>query len=103
MPLGFYLAGIAALFVIGTYCLVAKGNMIRLLIGLSILGNAANLGFVALSAYRVVGAFDPLAHAVVIMAIVIEAAVIAVGLTVVMWAYRHYKTLDVRELKRLKW
>jgi len=37
------------------------------------------------------------------MSIVIGGCVIAVGLSLVVNAYRHFKTMDVRKLRRLKW
>jgi len=100
IPLGYYLAGAIALYVIGMYCLAAKRNMIRLVIGIEILINAAHLTFIAFSAIR--GA-DPLGHAIVIMSIVFAGCITAVALTIVTYAYRHYGTLDVRKLRRLRW
>jgi len=98
----YYLAGSIALFIIGLYCLVSKRNMIRLVIGIEILLNAAHLSFIAFSAYRSPGFIDPLAHAIVIMSIVLAGCITAVALTIVTYAYKHYGTLDVRELKRLR-
>jgi len=37
------------------------------------------------------------------MSIVLGGSVIAVGLAMVVNAYKHYKTLDVKELRRLRW
>ncbi|MFQ6084977.1 MAG: NADH-quinone oxidoreductase subunit NuoK [Candidatus Bathyarchaeia archaeon] len=98
----YYLGTIVILYVLGLYCLASKRNMIKLLIAIAILGNAVNLSFISLSAHMY-PASDPLASSVVIMLIVIEACIAAVGLSITIWAYRHYKTLDVRQLSRLKW
>ncbi len=103
IPLTYYLASALILYIVGMYCLAAKRNMIKLIIGIEILANAANLNFIALSAYGKPGEVDPLGHAFVIMSIVIGACVVAVALTIAVHAYRHYKTLDVRELRRLRW
>lgn len=78
-------------------------NMIRLIIGIEILTTAANLNFIAFSSFGRPGYVDPLAHSVVIVLIVLGACVIAVGLTMAVYAYRHYGTLDIRELRRLRW
>lgn len=102
-PLAYYLAGAIALYVIGMYCLASKRNMIRLVIGVEILMNAAHLTFIAFSAYRATGYIDPLGHAIVIMSIVFSGCISAVALTIVTYAYKHYGTLDVRKLKRLRW
>lgn len=89
-------------FVIGLGCLMVKRDMVRLLIGVEILFNAANLCFIALSSH-VTGFIDPLPQSIVMMAIVLDGSVIAVGLVIVINAYKHYGTLDVRKLRRLKW
>ena len=97
-----YLVGSILLFLIGLGCLTIKRDLIRLLMGIEIMFNAANLNFVALSRARV-GYIDPFAHTLVIMAIVLDGAVIAVGLVMALNAYRHSKTVDVRRLRRLRW
>lgn len=76
--------------------------MIRLLMGLEIMLNAANLNFIALSSYKVMGTVHPLAHVFAILSIGIGGCIIALGLVITIYAYRHYETLDVRALRRLK-
>ncbi|MCW4027728.1 MAG: NADH-quinone oxidoreductase subunit NuoK [Candidatus Bathyarchaeota archaeon] len=90
------------LFSLGLYCLAFKRNMIRLLMGLEIMINAVNLNFIALSSYVSEGAVHPLAHVFTILSIGIGGCIIALGLVITIYAYRHYGTLDVRELRRLK-
>jgi len=97
--LSYYLAGAAALYVIGMYCLATKRNMIRLIIAIELLTNAANLNFIAFSIYQP----SVLGQSVVVISIALGACIVAVALAIVIYAYRHYKTLDVRELKRLRW
>ena len=89
-------------FLIGLSCLTVKRDMVRLLIGVEILFNAANLCFIALSS-NVTGFVDPFPQTIVMMAIVLDGSVIAVGLAIVINAYKHYGTLDIRRLMRLKW
>ncbi len=101
--LNYYIAGAVALYIVGMYCLAVKRNMIRLVIGIEILINAAHLNFIAFSACRKVGYIDPLGHSIVIMSIVFAGCVTAVALTIVTYAYKHYRTLDVRKLRRLRW
>jgi len=97
-----YLAFAFILYIIGLYCLATKRNMIRLVLGIEILINAANLNFIALSAYRTPGFVDPLAHSIVMISIAIAGCVSAVALALIVYAYKHYGTLDVRELRRLR-
>jgi NADH:ubiquinone oxidoreductase subunit K len=102
LPLSYYLMFTFTLYVIGLYCLATKRNMIRLIIGIEIMVNAANLNFIVFSAYWQEGFIDPLAHSLVIVSTALVGCVTAVALTIVVYAYRHYRTLDVRELKRLR-
>jgi len=102
VPWSYYLAFSVVLFFIGLYCLVAKRNMIRLLMGLEIMINSVSLNFIALSSYVAEGSVHPLAHAFTILSIAIGGCIVAVGLVITIYAYRHYGTLDVRELRRLR-
>lgn len=102
VPLAYYVSCSIALFFIGLYCLIVKRNMIRLLMALEIMLNAANLNFIALSSYRATGFVHPLARVFTIISIGIGGCIVALGLVITIYAYRHYGTLDVRELRRLK-
>lgn len=97
-----FLVTVALLFIIGLGCLMVKRDMVRILIGVEILFNAANLSFVAFSMQNT-GFVDPFAHSVVMMAIVLDGCIIAVGLAMALNVYKHYKTLDIRKLRRLRW
>jgi len=99
-----YLTAIFALFSIGFYCLAVKRNMIRILLGIEIILNAGNLAFIYFaSLHSGRGFVDPLGQSIVIMSIVLGGCVIAVGLSLVVYADKHFKTMDVRKLRRLKW
>ena len=102
IDLSYYLAFVFSLYIIGIYCLATKRNMIRLILGIEILANAANLTFMSLAASAVPGLVDPLAHSFVIISIGLNGSVSAVALTIVIYAYKYYKTLDITALKRLK-
>lgn len=103
IPVQYYLAAAFALYTIGIYCLVTKKNMIRLVIGVDILSNAAHLTFIAFASSAKPGFTEPLAHSIVIISMAMEGCAIAVALALVMLAYRRYGTRDVRELRRLRW
>jgi len=103
ISINYYIVCAVVLYVIGMYCLVSKRNMIKLVMGLEILVNAAHISFIAFSAYRSVGFIDPLGHSIVIISIGFAGCVTALALTIVTYAYKHYKTLDVRKLRRLRW
>lgn len=102
IDLSYYILFAIGLYAVGIYCLATKRNMIRLILGIEILLNAANISFIAFSAYGLPGYVDPMAHSMVVVSIGIAGSVTAVALMLVVYVYKHYGTLDVRELKRLK-
>ena len=100
-PLQGYLLVAALLFSIGLAGTLARRNAILVLIGIELMLNAANLNFIAF--WR----FNPNPEALtgmifVIFSIAIAAAEAAVGLALVIVIYRHYKSVNVDKMDRLK-
>lgn len=103
LPLEYFLATSVALYVISLYCLATKRNILRLIIGIEILINSAQLNFIVFAASWTTGYVDPWAQLFILISIVLSVCVVAVGLTIIVYAYRHYGTLDARKLARLRW
>ncbi len=97
-----YLVFSIGLYAIGLYCLAIKKNMLRLILGVELLLNAANINFITFAAFAMPGFVDPLGNAFVCISIGLAGAVSAVAVAIVVLAYRHYGTLDVTELRRLR-
>jgi NADH-quinone oxidoreductase subunit K len=97
-----YLVFSIGLYSIGLYCLATKRNMLRLVLGVELLINAANINFITFAAFAMPGFVDPLGNAFACISIGLAGAVSAVALAIVVLAYRHYETLDVTELRRLR-
>jgi NADH-quinone oxidoreductase subunit K len=76
--------------------------MLRLILGIEILVNAANINFITFAAYAMPGFVDSMGHSFASISIGLAGAVSAVALAIVVIVYRHTGTLDVEELKRLK-
>lgn len=96
-----YLLLSALLFAVGLAGAVTRRNAILVLIGIELMLNAANLNFIAF--WR----FGPNPEALtgvmfVIFSIAIAAAEAAVGLALIIAIYRHYKTVNLDEVKNLK-
>ena len=108
------------LFVLGLYCLLLKRNLIKLIIGLTVLTDGIHLFLISLG-YRSGGtaaivsgemfsdlpgfaarAVDPIPQALVLTSIVINICILALALSLAVYAYRHYGTLDPSKLRRLK-
>jgi NADH-quinone oxidoreductase subunit K len=102
IPFNYVLVFSAALYIIGVYCLAAKRNMMRIVLGIEILVNAANINFIALSVDWSTGFVDPLAHSMVIVSITLAGCVSSAALALVILAHHHFNTINVREIRRLK-
>jgi NADH-quinone oxidoreductase subunit K len=83
---------------IGIYGLVSKRNALRLIFSIEIIANAVNLSLVAFS--RMLP--NPQGQIFVLFSIAISAAEVAVGLGIIIIAYRLYKDIDITEYKNLK-
>ena len=81
--------------------IVMAGDFFTLFIFWELMGLSSYV-LVAFST-QTAGYIDPLPHSIVMMALVLDGTVIAVGLAMVLNVYRHYKTIDIRKLRRLKW
>jgi len=95
-----YLIVSAALLGIGIYGLTVKRNAIRILFAVEIIVNAANLNFVAFTRYlnppQVTG------QVIVFYSIAVAAMEAAVGLALILVAFRLNQSVDVRKLNKLK-
>jgi multicomponent Na+:H+ antiporter subunit C len=108
----------AFLFVLGLYCLVAKKNIIKKIIGVITMEYAVNL-FLILVGYKARGiapiltkgasktefvakSVDPLPQALVLTAIVIGLGTIALMVALCIRLYERYGTFDMSEIRRLR-
>jgi len=106
------------LFVLGLYCLVAKKNIVKKVIGMAIMDYAVNL-FIVLVGYRRGGvapillkgmdrakfaaqSVDPLPQALVLTSIVIGLGVLALMVALCIRLYERYGTFDMSEIRRLR-
>jgi NADH:ubiquinone oxidoreductase subunit K len=86
------------LIAIGIYGLVVKRNAIRMIFAIEIIANAANINLVAFS--RSVN--NAQGQLFALFSIAIAAAEVAVGLGIIIIAYRLYKEIDVEEFRSMK-
>jgi multicomponent Na+:H+ antiporter subunit C len=104
-----YLA-VAALVLVGLYAVIFKRNLIKIVIGITLIESGVNLFLITLG-YKE-GSIAPIytaspssimsmpvPQALTLTSIVIGVAVLALMLTLVIHIYRHYGTLDVRKIK----
>ena len=100
VPLSFYVAVSAGLFFIGCAGVLTRRNAVVILMCVELMLNAANLALVAFS--RRFGAADERGSVFVIFVFVIAAAEVAVGLAIVLSAYRNRPVIDVDEIHQMK-
>lgn len=86
------------LVAIGIYGLVVKRNLLRLIFSIELIANGVNLALIAFS--RMLP--NPQGQVFVLFSIAISAAEVAVGLGIILIAYRLYKDIDISEYKNLK-
>ena len=89
------------LFAIGLYAIVAKRNLIKIVIGLLIMQHSVNCSLVLLC-YRTSGAVNPLPQALILTNIVIGLGILAFTVALTIRLYNKYGTFDITEIKRLK-
>jgi len=117
MGIAIYLLAFALLLV-GVYALVAKKNVVRIIIGICILEYAVNLLFVLIG-YRREGmapilmkgqsaadlaarSVDPLPQAMTLTSIVIGLSVTALAVAMAIRLYDKYGTFDMNDIRRLR-
>jgi len=111
-----YYIGAFGLILIGLFIMLVKHNLIKVIIGLSILETGVNLFLVSIGYIRGGTApvfsrtgldagqmVDPVPQALVLTAIVIGVAVLALALSLAIRLYHHYGTLDLREIREQRW
>jgi NADH:ubiquinone oxidoreductase subunit K len=100
-PLQDYLLLSSLLFSVGLAGVLVRRNAILVLIGIELMLNAANLNFIAFWRFGP----DPSALTGMMFAlfsISVAAAEAAVGLAIILAAYRHSKTTDLDRMNSLK-
>jgi len=88
-----YLIFAIIILFLGFYCVLTKKNLIKSVIGISVMVKGSSLSFLA--------AGGTTAQVVVVLIIIIDAIVAAIILSMIVNVYRHTGKLDVEALKRL--
>lgn len=100
------------LFSVGLYAMLAKRNLLKIIIGVAVMGYAINLFFL-LAGYKKGGEIpiiekagqvfvDPLAQAFVLITVLIGLSLTVLMVALAMRLFEKYRTLDMDEIKTLK-
>ncbi len=97
------------LFLVGLYGIITNKNVIKIVMSISIMGNSVVLFFISLGYVKDSDApimlsgvgkiVDPLPQALMLTMIVINLCLTALALTIVIWLYNEYGTLELGEMK----
>ncbi|MGB1697376.1 MAG: NADH-quinone oxidoreductase subunit NuoK [Thermoplasmatota archaeon] len=94
-----YLVIAAGLFCIGLFGVLTQRNALRILMSVELLLNAANINFVAAANHY--NSADGLVFTLFVVAL--AAAEAAVGLAILIHAYRHVRSVNVTQSTQLRW
>ena len=100
IPLSWYLVFAAALFCVGLFGMLARKNMVAILMGVELMLNAININLIAFWRYL----YAPQMTGLAFVAIVFTAAAAetAVGLALIISVYRRRKTVIAEEVNTLQ-
>lgn len=94
-----YLLFGAALFSVGAYGVIARRNLLIVLMSLELMLNGVNLSLVALS-LKLGG--TPHGQVFVLIVMAVAAAEVAVGLAIVIAAFRTRQSVDIHDFRSLR-
>jgi len=100
---------VVALILIGLYAIIFRRNLIKMVIGITLIESGVNLFLITLafrkdSTAPIYHGLEsrimslPVPHALTLTSIVIGVAVTALMLSLVIHIYKYYKTLDARKI-----
>jgi NADH-quinone oxidoreductase subunit K len=99
IPLDYYIILSIALFSIGLLGVLFRRNTIIILMCIELMFNSINLLVTAFAAYH----SDPAGQVFVFFIMIVAAAEIAVGLSLIVMMKRNVDSIDINLLNRLKW
>jgi len=99
VPIEYYLVLSAAVFCIGLYGLLTRENALFFLMSVELMLNAANINFIAFSAYW--GNLTGQTFSLFVMAL--AAAEVAVGIGIILVLYRNFNDVDVTLPQSMRW
>ena len=99
IPIEYFLVFAAILFVIGAYGVMVKPNTLIVLMCTELMLNAANINFVAFASFL----NDAMGQVMVIMTISVAAAEVAVGIAILLNAYKVRKSTNAEDLTSMRW
>jgi len=88
----------AALFAIGAYGVLARRNLLVILMSVEVMLNGVNVALLAFARFH----GNSAGHVFVLMVMGVAAAEVSVGLAILIAVFRNRKTVDTGDLKSLQ-
>jgi len=101
VPLEWYLGLSAVLFCIGVFGVLSRRNAIAILMGIELMLNAANINLVAFG--RFIHPTVLTGHVFAVFVITVAAAEAAVGLAIIISAYRNIAHINADKINVMRW
>lgn len=98
MPINYYIGLCSILFIIGVIGVLIKRNALVIFMSIELMLNSINLLLAAFSVYH----NNPSGQILVIFIMVVAAAEVAVGLSILVVTYRNTNSIDMNLLNHLK-
>lgn len=98
-PIAYFLLVSAALFTIGTVGVMVRRNALVIFMSVELQLNGVNLALVAFS--RMHG--DLTGQVLTFFSMVVAAAEVVVGLAIIVFVFRRRRTVNVDDLRSLRW
>lgn len=102
IPLYWFLILAAILFCLGVYAVITRRNTVAILMGIELMLNAVNINLLAFWRYLYADSANPDGIIFVLIVFAAAAAEAAVGLGLILSAYRRKETIVANDLDTLK-
>ncbi len=102
IPMEFFLVFAAILFCLGLYGMMTTDKALVALMSVELMLNAANVNFITFAAYHV-GGDATIGNVFVLMSIAIAAAEVAVGIALILNAYKTRGSSSTDDLTTMRW
>lgn len=100
IPLEYFLIVSTIMFFVGVYGFITRSNLITILMSIELILNSVNINFVAFNKYLYPDKLDGQFFSLFIIAVAASEA--AVAIAIIISIYRHYTSIDINNVDKMK-
>lgn len=101
IPLEYFLIVSTIMFFVGIYGFITRKNLITILMSVELILNSVNINFVAFNRYLFPNNLE--GHFFTLFIIAVAASEAAVVIAIIINIYRHYTSIDVENVEKMKY